>query len=74
MGRAYAELITQTRAVAGEAMKSAWQAAPVDTDEGMIVPRTTVDLSSLKPAEEAYTGAVQSHLRALAPGCSRPKP
>jgi type II secretory pathway pseudopilin PulG len=74
VGRAYAELITQTRAVAGEAMKSAWQAAPVDTDEGMIVPRTTVDLSSLKPAEEAYTGAVQSHLRALAPGCSRPKP
>lgn len=71
VGHAFAELIKQTRTVAGEAMKSAWQTPAADADEGMIVPRALVDLSALKRAEETYTRAVQAHLRALAPRWSR---
>ncbi len=67
VGHAYSELVKQTRQVAGTAMKAAWEADPISSDAEMIIPRTVVDLSPLKQAEDAYMQAVIRHLIALAP-------
>lgn len=71
VGHAYSELVKQTRQVAGTAMKAAWEADPISSDAEMIIPRTVVDLSPLKQAEDAYMQAVIRHLIALAPWWAR---
>lgn len=71
VGQAYAELVEQTRQIAGTAMKAAWEANPISSDAEMIIPRTVVDLAPLNQAEDAYMRAVIQHLAALAPWWAR---
>jgi len=67
VGDAYATLVAELRRVAGGAMRQAWQDPPIEDDHKMNIPPTIIDLSALKPFEEAYTHAVRIHLVALAP-------
>lgn len=65
VGARYAELLTDLRRIAGTAMHDAWLAEPVTTDGAMNISPGVVDLSALQPRENAYTTAVQDHLRDL---------
>ncbi|WP_163571931.1 hypothetical protein [Fodinicola feengrottensis] len=67
VGAAYASLAKQLRATAGRAMHDAWIAPPISSDQEMNIPPAIVDLSSLRPAEDAYIEAVCEHLAQLAP-------
>ncbi|MFD8814010.1 hypothetical protein ACFV23_21560 [Streptomyces sp. NPDC059627] len=67
VGAAYAELIQELRRTAGAAMHDAWEAPPIETDIGVNIPPTVIDLSALQPLETAYIDAVRTHLRGLAP-------
>lgn len=67
VGDAYGTLVAELRKVAGGAMRQAWQDPPIEDDHKMNIPPTIIDLSALKPFEEAYTQAVRIHLDALSP-------
>jgi hypothetical protein len=67
IGAAYADLVRHVRITAGGAMHAAWTEPGTADDSGMNIPPGLVDLSSLRPYEEAYRSAVSAHLRQLAP-------
>jgi len=67
VGNAYAALVGELRKVAGAAMRQAWQDPPIHDDHKMNIPPEIIDLSALRPLEEAYTRAVRAHLQALSP-------
>ncbi|MFD7444023.1 hypothetical protein [Streptomyces sp. NPDC059909] len=67
VGAAYAELLQRMRQTAGKAMHDAWRAPPITSDDAMNIPPTVIDLSSLKPYEQAYLKAVRTHLDSLTP-------
>ena len=62
LGAAYSDLISNLRLVAGTACRDAWLQRGVDRDEDMNIPSSVIDLSGLKPYEEAYIHAVRTHL------------
>lgn len=64
VARAYAALVLGTREVAGESIRQGWDLTPITADTEVHV--TDVDLSDIKPLEDAYLTAVADHL-ALAP-------
>jgi len=70
VGQKYAALVDELRRVAGRAMHEAWLAPPITIDAGMNIPSAVVDLSSLKPHEDAYLEAVKSYQRRLT-ACAR---
>jgi hypothetical protein len=47
-------------------MRQAWHDPPIEEDHKINNRLTIIDLSALKPFEEAYTHAVRTHLVALA--------
>jgi hypothetical protein len=67
VGAAYTELVQLMRQVAGGAIRQGWDTPAPTTDAEMNVPPTKVDLSPLKPYEQAYMDAVARHLKALTP-------
>jgi hypothetical protein len=64
VARAYTALVLATREVAGESIRQGWNLTPITADTEVHV--TDVDLSAIKPYEEAYLTAVADHL-ALTP-------
>ncbi|CAI7979107.1 conserved hypothetical protein [Frankia sp. Hr75.2] len=64
-GAAYNDLVAQVRRIAGGAMQKAWQDPPLDSDQGMNIGPDLVDLSALRPAEQAFINAATSHVTAL---------
>ena len=62
VGEKYSAMVRKLRAVAGGAMHDAWNAPAIDSDLGMNIPATLVDLSPLAPHEAAYRVAVATHL------------
>jgi hypothetical protein len=71
VGRAYDDLISATRKVAGTAMHDAWLVPAPQTDAAMNIPATTIDLTALAPYETAYMNAARAHLKRLAPWWAR---
>lgn len=67
VGAEYAALIEQLRASAGAAMKEAWQQPAVADDAAMIITSSQVNLKELIAYENAYTAAVENHLKKLTP-------
>jgi hypothetical protein len=65
IGATYAELIAELRKIAGGAIRQAWLDAPCADDAGMNIPPKVVDLSALRPFEDAYLAAVVEHLENL---------
>jgi hypothetical protein len=65
---AYDTLVTETRRIAGTSVHAGWNLAPITTDTGVHV--TDVDLTGIKPSEDAYLTAVADHL-ALTPWWAR---
>jgi hypothetical protein len=65
VGQAYENLVTELRKVAGKACHDAWLAPAARKDTDMNFPPSVVDLSALKPYEEAFTSAVRKHLREM---------
>ena len=63
----YDALVTAARRVAGGAMRDAWNADPITTDAEMNISAELVDLSELRPLEQAFTAATVQHLARLAP-------
>lgn len=63
VGSAYAELVHQTREVAGKAVRGAWNEAPVQRDEDMNMP--DLGLGALDEARTKYLAAVSRRLRFL---------
>lgn len=74
VGAAYANLVREMRRVVGAAMHDAWKAQPNDSDEGMNIPLSVIDLSALSEYETAYLDAVRDYLIALAPWWGRRLP
>ncbi|WP_158854017.1 hypothetical protein [Saccharothrix deserti] len=74
VGAAYANLVREMRRVAGSAMHDAWKAQPNDSDEGMNIPLSVIDLSALGEYETAYLNAVRDYLTGLAPWWGRRLP
>lgn len=68
VGRSYADLVATTRGVAGAAIRDGWDQPARTADDQVHV--TDVDLSPIKPAEDAYLEAVRDHL-ALTPAVVR---
>jgi hypothetical protein len=64
-GAAYNELISAMRRVAGAAMHEAWKLPGLDNDQGMNIGTDRVDLTSLKPAEEKFIAAMETHVAAV---------
>ncbi|MCX4826849.1 hypothetical protein OG883_45260 [Streptomyces sp. NBC_01142] len=71
VGKAYAELLQHMRQTSGRAMHDAWKAPAITSDDAMNIPPTVIDLSPLKPYEQAYLDAVRTHLDALTPWWGR---
>jgi hypothetical protein len=67
VARAYDALVAATRRVAGASIHEGWN-TPITADTGVHV--TDVDLTGIKPFEDAYLTAVADHL-ALLPWCVR---
>jgi hypothetical protein len=65
VGRAYEELVSELRKVAGKACHDAWLAPPANDDKDMNFAPGVVDLSALKPYEEAFAGTAQKHLKEM---------
>ncbi|MDP9335749.1 MAG: hypothetical protein M3Q30_20920 [Actinomycetota bacterium] len=68
VGAAYRELVAQTRATAGPAIKAGWDLPPASSDADVHV--TDVDLSAIDPFDDAYLLAVADHL-AISPSWAR---
>jgi len=60
VGEFYAELVKQTRYLAGAMIKAAWDNQPILADEEMHAPR--YDFSTLDQHDNAYLRAVAEHL------------
>jgi hypothetical protein len=65
VGRTYDELVTQLRRVAGSACHDAWLAAPAAKDEDMNFADRPIDLSALKPHEDAFVAAARQHVNSI---------
>jgi hypothetical protein len=65
VGGAYETLVTKLRDVAGRACHDAWLAPPANDDKDMNFPPGIVDLSMLKPYEEAFVTASHKHLKEM---------
>lgn len=65
VGTAYENLVGELRRVAGKACHDAWLAPSASTDAAMNIPTSVIDLSGLKPYEDAYLAVVQTHLKDL---------
>ena len=64
VARAYAALVGATRATARASIREGWDLTPISADTGIHV--ADVDLSAVRPFEDAYLTAVADHL-ALTP-------
>jgi hypothetical protein len=64
VGEQYAAMVGKLRAVAGGAMRDAWNSTGTDSDASMNIPPSVVDLSALSTYESAYRAAVSTHLAA----------
>jgi hypothetical protein len=64
-GRAYETLVSELRKIAGKACHDAWLAPPASDDKDMNFPPGVVDLSALKPYEDAFAAAAQKHLKGM---------
>ena len=62
VGKAYDDLISTLRRVAGGACREAWLAEPITADAQMNIGPDLVDLSSLKPLETAYAAEAEKYL------------
>lgn len=62
VGDRYDDLVRELRRVAGEACHDAWLAPAAASDADMNIPPTVVDLSGLRPLEDAFVAAGQQHL------------
>src|SRR5574341_1480806 len=62
VGAAYAELLANTRKIAGGAIRQAWLDQPAVEDADMNISPEIVDLTMLKPFEDNYMAAVRAHL------------
>ncbi len=62
VGSAYAVLVKELRRVAGAACHDAWLAPAATSDADMNIPQSAVDLSQLKPLEDAFVAASKAHL------------
>ena len=56
---AYNQLVTQTRQIAGQLMREAWERSGTDSDDNMNIPDLHGPLSDLQPYEEAFLNAVR---------------
>jgi hypothetical protein len=59
--RTYETLVSELRKVAGKACHDAWLAPPANDDKDMNFPPGVVDLSALKPYEDAFVTAAHKH-------------
>jgi hypothetical protein len=62
VGQQYTAMVGKLRAVAGGAMRDAWNSTGTDSDASMNIPPSVVDLSALATYESAYRAAVSTHL------------
>jgi hypothetical protein len=62
VGRQYTAMVGKLRAVAGGAMRDAWNSSGTANDANMNIAPSLVDLSALAPFESAYRAAVSAHL------------
>jgi hypothetical protein len=62
---AFERLVTETRRVAGELIRDAWNTAPVGANSGMNISDVGPPLSVLEEPEQAYLDAVRRRLRPL---------
>jgi gas vesicle protein len=65
VGQVYATLVAELRKTAGKACHDAWLALPAREDTDMNFAPGTIDLSTLKPYEDAFIAATQKHLREM---------
>lgn len=62
VGKAYGDLVTVLRRVAGGACHDAWLSEPITGDAEMNIGPDVVDLSELTPLEAAYAAAADKYL------------
>lgn len=67
VGRAYVALLDQMRSSAGAAMKEAWQQPAVADDAAMNITSSQVNLDALQAYENAYSAAIEKHLKKITP-------
>jgi hypothetical protein len=65
VGRSYETLVSKLREIAGKACHDAWLASPATDDKDMNFPPGVVDLSALKPYEEAFVSTARKHLKEM---------
>jgi hypothetical protein len=65
VGRAYETLVGELRKVAGTACHEAWLAPPANDDKDMNFPPGVIDLSALKPYEDAFVTAAHEHMKEM---------
>ncbi len=70
VGRAYGDVVRQTREIAGGAIRDAWNEPSVQRDEDMNMP--ALGLGDLAEARARYLAAVSRRLRFLGGGGKRP--
>lgn len=63
VGVAYKDLVKNLRGLAGSACNEAWKADPIRDDADMNISSSVIDLSALKPYEQAYVEAVRTHFK-----------
>lgn len=63
VARAYGTLVAHTRRIAGASIHDAWNLTPITADTSVHV--TDVDLTGIKPSEDAYLTAAADHLALL---------
>jgi hypothetical protein len=73
VGKAYADLLSEMRKIAGGAMHDAWTEPPSQTDQEMNIPIEKVDLRALSKYEDDYITAVTGRLDELTPSRLRRK-
>lgn len=73
VGKAYADLLSEMRRIAGAAMHEAWVDAVSTGDSGMNISLEEVDLRALTDFEDRYIAAVTTRLSALTPWSLRRK-
>lgn len=62
VGKAYNDLVSELRKVAGAGCRDAWNTPAITRDQDMNIGPDKVDLSSLRPFEEAYIKAADAHV------------
>jgi hypothetical protein len=63
VGRAYDNLVRETKDVAGPLITEGWQQPPLNSDS--LVPAPDLDISSLDTVDKTFTDAVADHLSIL---------